>query len=182
VLWSHVEGGDCGQGLAQSAGCQGGLVGGHVSRLELKVPPDAVWLVVAALMWAASATTPGLAIPTPLRIGVAAPLVGAGIAVIAGARTMLSRARTTWLPAEPGRTTSLVTGGVYRLSRNPIYLGMLLALLAWAVVLASPLAVALSAAFVLYMDRFQIGPEERALLGVIGDEYRDYTRRVRRWL
>jgi protein-S-isoprenylcysteine O-methyltransferase Ste14 len=157
-------------------------LGGQVSHLELKVPPDAVWLVVAALMWLASATTPGLAIATLLRIGVAAALVAVGVAVIVAARAMLSRARTTWRPTEPGRATTLVTSGVYRLSRNPIYLGMLLALLAWAAVLASPLALALSATFVLYMDRFQIGPEERALLAVIGDDYRDYMMRVRRWL
>jgi len=153
-----------------------------VSRLKLKVPPDAVWLVVAALMWLASAITPALAIATLLRIAVAGALAALGIAVIVAARATLSRARTTWRPAEPGRATSLVTGGVYRFSRNPIYLGMLLALLAWAVVLASPLALALSAAFVLYMDWFQIGPEERALSAVIGDQYRDYLGRVRRWL
>jgi protein-S-isoprenylcysteine O-methyltransferase Ste14 len=153
-----------------------------VSGLDLKVPPDAVWLGVAAVMGLAAATAPGLTIPLLLRLGVAAPLVAAGIVVIVSARLSLSRARTTWRPAQPRRATNLVTSGVYRFSRNPIYLGMLLALLAWAVALASPLALALSAVFVLYMDRFQIRPEERALTAVIGDEYRDYVRRVRRWL
>ena len=156
--------------------------GGEVSGLQLKVPPDATWLGVAALMWLAAATTPGFAIPTLLRLGIAAPLLGVGVAIVVAARLMLSRAHTTWRPADPGRTTSLVTDGVYRHSRNPIYLGMLLALLAWAVVLADPLALALSAVFVLYVDRFQIGPEERALSEVMGDEYRDYMGRVRRWL
>jgi protein-S-isoprenylcysteine O-methyltransferase Ste14 len=153
-----------------------------VSGLELKVPPDAVWLAVAALMWLGSLATPEVAVSAPLRLAVAAPLVAAGIAVILEARLVLSRAQTTWRPAEPGRTTSLVTHGVYRFSRNPIYLGMLLVLVAWAVGLASPVALLVAAAFVLYMDRFQIRPEERALAAVMGAEYRDYVRRVRRWL
>jgi protein-S-isoprenylcysteine O-methyltransferase Ste14 len=153
-----------------------------VTGLELKVPPDAVWLGVAALMGLASLATPGLAISAPLRLVVAAPLVAAGIVFIVEARLVLSRAHTTWRPAEPGRTTSLVTHGVYRFSRNPIYLGMLLVLVAWGVLLASPVALVVSAAFVLYVDRFQIRPEERALSAVAGDEYRDYLRRVRRWL
>lgn len=98
------------------------------------------------------------------------------------ARVMLDRVHTTWYRSEPGRTTSLVTAGVYRYSRNPIYLGMLLALLGWAVLLANPTALALSATFVLYMNRFQIAPEERSLSVAIGDEYRDYMSRVRRWV
>ena len=137
-----------------------------MSRLELKFPPDVVWLAVAALMGLASAITPGLAIAMMPRIGVAVPIVVIGIAIIVNARVMLDRAHTTWHPSTPGRTASLVTTGVYRYSRNPMYLGMFLALLGWAVILADLVALALSATFVLYMDRFQIVPEERALLTV----------------
>ena len=141
-----------------------------------------VWLAVAALMGFASAIMPGPAIAMTLRIVVAVPLVAIGIAIIVDARVLLARAHTTWHPSMPERTTSLVTTGVYRYSRNPIYLGMFLALVGWAVVLADPVALALSAAFVLYMDRLQIVPEERSLLTAVGDEYRDYADRVRRWV
>ena len=153
-----------------------------MSRLELKLPPDVVWLAVAALMGLASAITPGLAIAMMLRIGVAVPFVAIGTAIIVNARVMLDRAHTTWHPSAPGRTTSLVTTGVYRYSRNPIYLGMFLVLLGWAVLLANPVALALSATFVLYIDRFQIVPEERSLSAALGDDYRDYAARVRRWV
>jgi protein-S-isoprenylcysteine O-methyltransferase Ste14 len=63
-----------------------------------------------------------------------------------------------------------------------MYLGLLLTLLAWAVFLSNPLAVALVPVFVLYINRYQIGPEERALSSLFGDEYADYKSRVRRWL
>lgn len=82
----------------------------------------------------------------------------------------------------PGKTTSLVTSGVYSISRNPIYLGMLLVILGLAVALASPAALVLSAVFVVFIDRFQILPEERALSVILGQEYLDYVRRVRRWV
>jgi protein-S-isoprenylcysteine O-methyltransferase Ste14 len=153
-----------------------------VSRLELKVPPDVVWLFVAALMWLASATTPRLAIPFPLRVGVAVILTIVGVWAIVSARIVLERANTSWRPMTPGQATSLVTTGVYRVSRNPIYLGMLLVMLGWAVALASPGALVLSAVFVIFLNRFQIRPEEHALTAILGREYLDYLGRVRRWL
>ena len=153
-----------------------------MSDLELKVPPDVAWFAVAMLMWFASALTPRIDVGAPYRVGFAALLAAAGVGLIVAARIMLSRAHTTWHPTNPGCTTTLVTAGVFRVSRNPIYLGMLFVLVAWAVVLASPLALALSAIFVLYLNRFQIAPEERALSAIIGNDYRDYARRVRRWL
>ncbi len=153
-----------------------------MSGLELKVPPDVVWLLVAALMWVATATTPGLDVTTASRAAAAGLLIAGGVVLIVAARVSLERADTTWHPTEPERTTALVTGGPFRYSRHPMYLGMLLVLIGWAGALASPLALALSAIFVLYMNRFQIGPEERVLTAIIGDEYREYVCRVRRWL
>jgi protein-S-isoprenylcysteine O-methyltransferase Ste14 len=153
-----------------------------VSALELKVPPDIVALVVAALMWIASAVAPTLAIPVTLHVGIAAVLIAAGIGAIISARVVLSRANTNWKPATPGRTNRLVTTGVYRFTRNPMYFGTLLILLGWAVVLKSPFAMFLPAAYMFYMKRFQIRPEERTLSALFGREYGDYLRHVRRWL
>ena len=153
-----------------------------MSRLELKVPPDVVWVLVAGLMWLASATTPHVDIPSQFRVGTAVALTGVGVCAMVSARASLDRAHTTWRPMAPGRATSLVTSGVYGLSRNPIYLGMLFVLLGWAVLLASPAALASSGVFVLYLNRFQIGPEERALTATMGQEFLDYRVHVRRWL
>ena len=153
-----------------------------MSNLELKVPPDLVWVLVAALMWLASVKTPRLALPSLLRVAVAVALTILGAWVIIAARISLERAQTTWRPMTPRQTTSLVTSGVYGISRNPIYLGMLLVMLGLAVALASPAAAILSAVFVLYLNRFQIGPEERALAAILGQEYVDYAKRVRRWI
>lgn len=153
-----------------------------MSRLELMIPPDLVWVLVAVLMWRVSVKTPRVTLPSPLRVGVAVALTILGVWLVIAARNSLARARTTWRPMSPLQTTSLVASGVYGVSRNPIYLGMLLVLFGFAAALASPVAAVLSAAFVLYLNRFQIGPEERALLEILGQEYADYVERVRRWI
>jgi protein-S-isoprenylcysteine O-methyltransferase Ste14 len=153
-----------------------------VSRLELKVPPDVVWVLVAGLMWLVSLRTPRLDVASPIRVGTAVALTVVGVWLVVSARMSLERANTTWRPMTPGQATALVDTGVYRVSRNPVYLGMLFVMLGLAVALSSPAALALSAVFVLYIDRFQIEPEERALSAVLGREYLDYQGRVRRWL
>lgn len=153
-----------------------------MSGLELRIAPDVVWLLTAALMWLSSALTRDIDIPIVARIVLVALCFFAGTALIVRVRVELDRAHTTWHPTEPERSTSLVTSGPFRFSRNPMYLGMWLILVGWAVVLESLPALALTILFVLYLTRFQIVPEERALLDTMGDEYRDYASRVRRWL
>jgi protein-S-isoprenylcysteine O-methyltransferase Ste14 len=153
-----------------------------MSSLELKVAPDVVWVVVAAAMWLAARMTPALLVPGAVRVGTAVALIVSGTGLIIAARTALNNAGTTWHPTEPQASSHLVTAGVYRHSRNPTYLGMMIVLLSWAVLLASPLAAVLSILFAIYIDRFQIEPEERVLAGVFGREYGDYLLRVRRWV
>ncbi len=85
-----------------------------------------------------------------------------------------------WL--QPERTSALVTTGVYRITRNPMYVGLLLGLLAWAAGLSSPVSLAGPVAFIMAINRFQIEPEEKALLAKFGPEYETYKSAVRRWL
>jgi protein-S-isoprenylcysteine O-methyltransferase Ste14 len=153
-----------------------------VSRLELRIPPDVVWALVAGLMWLAAVSTPRVVVPSLARIGIGAVLTILGVVAMVSARAALERASTTWQPMTPGQTTRLVTTGVYGFSRNPMYLGMLLVMLGWGVLLASPAAMVVSAVFVLYIDRFQIMPEERVLSAVLGQEFLEYLARVRRWI
>jgi len=83
---------------------------------------------------------------------------------------------------KPQSSSVLVVSGVYKLTRNPMYLGFLLVLLGWAVFLSNVLAFLLLQAFIAYMNRFQIEPEERALASLFGQDFADYKSRVRRWL
>jgi len=150
--------------------------------LELKVPPVAVGVLAGALMWLVSWSTPRAVFSLPGRTTVAAVLVLAGAQVSALGVLSFRRARTTVNPMKPESASALVISGVYRVTRNPMYLGFLSILLGWAVFLSNGLAYLVLPVFVLYMTRFQIMPEESVLESRFGQEFADYKRRVRRWI
>lgn len=112
----------------------------------------------------------------------AAALLLTGLAVAAFGIYAFRKARTTIDPLHPDKTATLVTGGIYRITRNPMYVRMALLLLAWAAYLGSVLSLLLLPLFVTYMNHFQIGPEERILLKKFGGTYQRYRQHVRRWL
>lgn len=152
-----------------------------MKALELKVPPPAVGLAIAAAMWGLSTRLPaGLAVPNPHFAAAVIALVGLTFDILGIVSFRL--ARTTINPLRPARTSSLVSSGVYRITRNPMYVGMLFLLIAWTIFLASPWTLLGPLLFVLYMNRFQIGPEEKVLEGLFGEDFLDYKKRVRRWL
>jgi protein-S-isoprenylcysteine O-methyltransferase Ste14 len=150
--------------------------------LELKVPPLLVWLVCAGAMYGVARLAPTLSCSLPGSRTIAVVLVGLG-GVLAFAGVVAFRGKgTTVNPMNPRASSSVVSSGVYRVSRNPMYLGFLLALAGWAVYLSNAFAVLLVPAFVAYMTQYQIKPEERALLAKFGSGFAQYTSRVRRWL
>jgi protein-S-isoprenylcysteine O-methyltransferase Ste14 len=150
--------------------------------LELKVPPLALVLLFALLMWFVSAYERSLALALPWRTAIAAMFWIAGFAITLAGLLEFRRAKTSVNPITPEAATAIVTSGIYRFSRNPMYLGFLFALIGWAVFLSHLLAFALLPFFVLYMNRFQIEPEERVLAAKFGGQFREYMRSIRRWV
>lgn len=150
--------------------------------LDHRIPPPVVGAIVAAAMWGAASIGPAFAIPPVARYVAIALLVVAGIAFDVSGIVGFRAARTTVNPLKPEQASTLVTGGIYRVTRNPMYVGMALLLLAWAIYLSAVLPFAGIAVFVLYLTRFQIQPEERALERRFAEQYATYAARVRRWL
>ncbi len=148
--------------------------------LELKIPPVAVVIITAALMWLVSRPAFGLLLPA--RRSLALGLVVAGAVISALGVVSFRRAGTTVNPIQPETAGSLVVSGIYRRTRNPMYLGFLLGLAGWAVFLSNALAFIFLPVFVLYLNRYQIRPEERALASVFGKDFAAYQSKVRRWL
>ena len=153
-----------------------------MSGLELKVPPVVAALAVAGLMWVATLIVPSFDLAFAVRVVGGVGLGVAGLCAALAGAVPFRRAHTTVDPTRPDSTSSLVVSGVYRFTRNPMYLGMLVVLLGWSLFLANALAFVLTAVFVLYLNRFQITPEERALSKLFGAEYAAYRGGVRRWL
>lgn len=150
--------------------------------LETLIPPPIVAAALAFCMWFAAPTSAReLVSPSRrLTLALALALFGGAIA-IAGSRAF-RRAKTTANPLKPQKASTLVTGGVYRITRNPMYVGVALVLLAVGVWLWWWPSILGPIAFIGYITRFQVQPEERALAAKFGAEYKAYSQRVRRWL
>jgi len=151
-------------------------------KLELKLPPLLVWLLFAALALGLATATP------PARFSFAGQGLAAGALALLGLGFALAgvwafrQAKTTVNPLQPERASAVVSSGVYRLSRNPMYLGMALLLAALLLALGSLAALLCLPAFCAYLTQFQIKPEERALRLGLGDPFEAYLQRTRRWL
>lgn len=149
--------------------------------LELKIPPLVVLAVVAALMWLGSRSAPAAGFHMPARVATAIGFAVVGVGIAVAGIVSFWHAKTTVNPLKPEGASSLVTSGVYRLTRNPMYLGAMIALVGWTVFLANAVGVVFVPVFVLYMNLFQIGPEEKVLASLFGEEFAVYCAKVRRW-
>ena len=150
--------------------------------LELRVPPPVVALLAGVLMWLAERALPALDFQLPVRGTLAIAIAVIGVAIAAVAFFQFRGVDTTPNPRKPHESTTLVVTGMYRFSRNPMYLGDVVILAAWALWLANAAAFVLLPVFVAYINRFQIAPEERALESRYGAAYAGYRQAVRRWL
>lgn len=153
-----------------------------MATLALKIPPPVIALLCAGAMYALAETTLPYGLGPAWTLPAAITLAVIGISFDLAGLVAFRRHRTTINPLHPEKTSSLVTGGIYRISRNPMYVGMALLLLAWAVYLESPAALLGIGAFIAYITRFQIIPEESLLSQHFGAEFENYRQRVRRWL
>ncbi len=118
----------------------------------------------------------------PGRRAVASTLLVLGAAISLAGVVEFRRARTTTNPLRPGAATALVVTGMYARTRNPMYLGLAVTLLAWSAWLAHPVTLLAIPGFVAWMNRFQIAAEERAIGALFGEEFQRYRNRVRRWI
>lgn len=148
--------------------------------LELKIPPLIVALIFGSLIWV---------IPTPYKIVNTTITYGAsGLFFLIGSLISLlgvwefRKQKTTVNPMAPQESNSLVIKGIYKFTRNPIYLGFLFWLLSLGALLGNPLSLFPTIGFVFYMNYFQILPEERILADSFGEDYLEYKKSVRRWI
>jgi protein-S-isoprenylcysteine O-methyltransferase Ste14 len=153
-----------------------------MDKLENRIPPPIVVLVFGAVMWTAAGNAPRLGAGGAIRIGLAGLVFAAGLIMAGFGVRAFRRAATTIDPVHVDAASALVTAGIFRYSRNPMYVGFTAMLVAWAIFLGSPWGLLGPAMFVLFLTRFQIAPEERAMQAKFGTAYSEYQKRVRRWL
>jgi len=147
-----------------------------------RLPPLAVAALLLAAMWLQARFGPALPFEFPGRQFMALALVLVAGAVGLAGTGAFRRAGTTVDPLDPRRASALVTDGIFRYTRNPMYVAVALALAGWGLHLGDVPALLGVPAFVAWMDRLQIPAEERALRELFGVEFERYCRAVRRWL
>ena len=148
--------------------------------LELKLPPPVVALLLAVAVFYGPRLSIRLEEMTSLYVAVALAMVGFCFDV--PALVLFLRRKTTISPLSPHKSSALVTTGIYKVTRNPMYVGLGFLLLGLGVYAQNGLVVIWVGFFVLYITKFQIRPEERVLLDKFGEEYKAYCSRVSRWL
>ena len=146
------------------------------------IPPPIYALVTAGVLWLLDRYTPQLRVS-----GGFWSVAGWGLTVIGILLPLISaivfmRKRTTINPMHPDRASRLVVSGIFSVSRNPMYLGLVCSLAGWALLLGSPLGLLVVWLFVRLLVIVQIAPEESALRRRFGTAYADYTDRVHRWM
>lgn len=150
--------------------------------MMVRIPPVMLCVICGVVCWAAALLLPSLTLRAPILNAVGWLFLLLGISILAASVTAFLRARTTVNPISPDKATKLVTGGLYRFSRNPMYLAMLTMLLGAAGIIGNVASFLGPILFMASITLLQIRPEETALKAVFGEEYSIYQSRVRRWL
>ncbi|GLX78234.1 membrane protein [Thalassotalea insulae] len=150
--------------------------------LELKIPPVLLVILSALLMWLSQPYFPLYPLSFTMRITVFLLMLATGFVIALIGVLAFKKAQTTVNPIKPETSSALVNIGIYKITRNPMYVGMALALIGWAFFLGNPISLVFVVAFVLYMTYFQIKPEEKMLTKLFQQQYIDYCKQVKRWI
>jgi protein-S-isoprenylcysteine O-methyltransferase Ste14 len=151
-------------------------------KLDLKIPPALVMLLIALIMWLVSHITPDFNSTNTIINFAYIPFVLIGAFFIIFGIIQFRYSGTTFNPMQPEAASALVTTGIYKVTRNPMYLGILLILIGWGLFLSNLFSCLVTILFILYMNRYQIKPEEKTLELLFGESFIDYKSQVRRWL
>ena len=153
-----------------------------MNSIENRIPPPVVTLIVAALMWLASNFLPLERFQFTGHGVLVIALAVVGLGFLASGAYAFRKAKTTIDPVRIERASNLVTGGVFGLTRNPMYVGFTCLLIGWAVFLSSWWLMMGPLVFATFIHRFQIIPEERVMIAKFGGDFESYRLRVRRWV
>ena len=150
--------------------------------LDLKIPPP----IVAILCGLGIVYLPDLfgleGFEIPLQGWVAGVVIVFGLSFDLMGLLEFRKHATTISPLSPNKSALVVSSGIYRITRNPMYLGMAIVLVGVTIAFGSAIGLLMVLVFVLCITRFQIKPEERILEAKFGEAFVDYKAKVKRWI
>ena len=148
--------------------------------IKTKFPPPLVALTFGFLINYTKNIFPKIEVKNEFIFG--SFMIISGLIIILSAIILFKKYQTTITPLNPSKATKLITDGIYKFSRNPMYLGLLLVLLGISIILNLTGGFFLIPLFILYLNLFQIIPEENAMVDLFKDEFLEYKKNVRRWI
>ena len=148
--------------------------------MKKRIPPPLIAMLCVLIIFLSKSIFPSFVFSYKLQLGIFVSTIGF-LLLIVSIKSFIDN-KTTINPLNLKKSTYLVTSGVFRFSRNPMYLGMLLFLLGTTIILNIIGGLIISILFIFYMNFFQIIPEEKALENLFGKNYRNYRKTVRRWI
>jgi protein-S-isoprenylcysteine O-methyltransferase Ste14 len=151
--------------------------------MHLRIPPPIVALIGILLIFLSKDYILILYLHPYLQNTLSILFLVIGFVIILSATKEFKKSNTTVNPMKPETSTSLVTSGIFKYTRNPMYLGLSSILLASCFYFSSLLGIIVYVPFfILYITVFQIIPEEEVMKSLFDDEYLDYCSKVRRWI
>ena len=148
--------------------------------MKTKIPPPILALVMIVLIYLSSFFIESTTFNYQGSLSVLVLILGLACAI--PSFKLFARYKTTISPLKPSDATALVTEGMYRYSRNPMYLGLLLLTIASTIWFGTGFGIMENILFIFLIHLLQIIPEEEALLEIFGEEYEEYKKNVRRWI
>ena len=148
--------------------------------LKTKIPPPVVTILFAIMIFYFSDNF--AYVDLPFKIYISVFFIVLGFVVTFSSARNFKKKDTTVNPMKPNEASNLVTDGFFKITRNPMYLGMLLFLLGLSIYNGLIVGLVFLPLFVGYITYFQINPEERAMLELFGEEFKVYMKKVRRWI
>ena len=150
-----------------------------LARFEQKIPPVVVFIIALLLTWFAGQLEI-LPLPHPLRPFGFVLFIAGGVIGIAGV-VAFRQHQTTVNPYSPHKASRLVDSGIFAYSRNPMYLGLVVAIVGFAFIVRDACGFIFALLTFIYLQRFQIIPEERTMRELFGEEFVSYCKRTKRW-
>ena len=148
--------------------------------MKTKIPPPIIALICIFINYLSTYLINPIKFPNIEIIGSLILLLGLVTAVLA--TLLFKKDKTTVNPRNPEKTTTLVTNGIFSITRNPMYLGLFFSISSTILFFGSWFGIIILMFFVWYINKFQIIPEEEAMEKLFGSKYSEYRQKVRRWI
>ena len=146
----------------------------------IKIPPPVLVLILVSSNYFSSKKIDLIHLPNQDLISIIILLIG--ILILINPIFKFIKSKTTIDPIKFKKVNKLIISGIYKYSRNPMYLGLLMIVISTSIFFLNIFSITTPLLFYCWINRFQIKREEIFLTEKFGEEYMSYKTKTRRWI